>query len=342
MSVYNTGTLTFTSGLVTASGYGTFWNANAAAGNLIMKRGAGVAYTVAGILSDTILSLNTTYPGPTESGLTYDLIKDFTVNANLPKPYGADRSDWPVIWADGLDKMDNWSLGWNETPFTCTFASATTFACSADKTSLFTAGTRLKIVHGGGTTYHNIVSSAYTSVTTVTIDGIITTPISKVYHSLIIGGSSGSASASITFPATQVPSAGANTLDDYEEGTFEVTLGCGTSGTITLAAGTEGVYTKTGRVVTALINAVVDSVSSPVGRLTINGFPFTSAVLPSCGSVWATALNSGYGAVLQFDIEVGTNSAYIDRYSDGTIITDVAAAIKAGSILRIMAFYFTS
>ncbi len=195
MSVYNVGTTTWVSGLVTVSGYSTSWLGNVSAGNLIMKRGASVAYTVAGVTNDTILSLNTTYPGPTESGLTYDIIKDFTANANLPKPYGADRSDWPVIWADALNKIDAWSLGWNETPFTCTFASATTFTCAGDKTSLFTAGTRLKIVHGGGTTYHNIVSSTYTSLTTITIDGAsIQIPVSKVYHSILISGVSGSVS----------------------------------------------------------------------------------------------------------------------------------------------------
>jgi len=192
MSVYNTGTITLVSGITTVSGYGTIWLEEISMGNLIMKRGASVAWTIAGVLSDTQLSLNTTYPGPTESGLVYDIIRDFTANANLPKPYGADRSDWPVIWADDLDKMDAWSLGWNQTPFTCTYASSTSFTCPTDKTALFTAGTRLKIVHGGGTTYHNIKSSSYSSTTTVIVDGTITTPISSVYHSTLINGASGS------------------------------------------------------------------------------------------------------------------------------------------------------
>ncbi len=193
MSVYNTGTITLTSGSVNVTGYSTSWLEEINVGSLIMKRGASVTWTIAGILSDTQLSLNTIYPGPTESGLNYDIIRDFTPFANLPKSAGADRSDWPLIWSDALDKIDNWSLGWNQTPFTCTLVSSTSFSCPTDKTTLFTIGTRLKIVHGGGTTYHNIVSSSYSSVTIVNIDGSsISTPISKVYHSILISGANGS------------------------------------------------------------------------------------------------------------------------------------------------------
>jgi len=92
--------------------------------------------------------------------------------------------------------MDAWSLGWNLTPFTCTYVSSTSFSCSGDKTSIFQDGSRLKIVHGGGTTYHNVQSSTYSSVTIVVVDGTITTPISQVYHALFITGASGS------FPTT--------------------------------------------------------------------------------------------------------------------------------------------
>jgi hypothetical protein len=53
----------------------------------------------------------------------------------------------------------------------------------------------------------------------------------------------------ITFPATQVASAGANTLDDYEEGTWTTTFQSPTNltGTPTLSGAT---YTKIGRLVT--------------------------------------------------------------------------------------------
>jgi len=192
MSVYNIGTLTLTSGSTIASGYGTFWNANASIGNLIMKRGASVAWSIAGVVTDTQLNLNTTYPGPTESGLVYDLIRDFTINANLPKPMGSDRSDWPMIWADDLDKMDAWSLGWNQTPFTCTYSIPSGFSASGDRTSLFSEDIKLKIVHGGGISVCTIDSSTYSGGSTVVyVDtNDLQTPISTVYHSLMTVASS--------------------------------------------------------------------------------------------------------------------------------------------------------
>lgn len=53
----------------------------------------------------------------------------------------------------------------------------------------------------------------------------------------------------IAFPATQNPSSNANTLDDYEEGTFlPVVIGSTTAGTATYQ-GQTGTYTKVGRLV---------------------------------------------------------------------------------------------
>jgi hypothetical protein len=78
----------------------------------------------------------------------------------------------------------------------------------------------------------------------------------------------------VTFPATQVPSADANTLDDYEEGTWtcSVTMGSGTA-TVSSGANT-GAYTKIGRQVTITGDFNINAVSSPSGSFTLNGLPF--------------------------------------------------------------------
>lgn len=83
----------------------------------------------------------------------------------------------------------------------------------------------------------------------------------------------------IKFPATQVPSADANTLDDYEEGTWTMAVTPSTSGTITLDAGVnQGRYTKIGRQVMVQGLAEISSVSSPVGTSVLfSGLPFAIA-----------------------------------------------------------------
>ena len=79
--------------------------------------------------------------------------------------------------------------------------------------------------------------------------------------------------SAITFPATQVASAGANTLDDYEEGTWTPTM---TNVTTYNTSNTSGRYIKIGKLV--FINGNIDA--SAYNNLTsanvyIGNFPFT-------------------------------------------------------------------
>jgi len=69
-------------------------------------------------------------------------------------------------------------------------------------------------------------------------------------------------------------SADANTLDDYEEGTCTLSF-VPASGTITMAGGTNGTYTKIGRMITVAGFPIVSSVSTPSGQTTLEGLPFT-------------------------------------------------------------------
>jgi len=79
----------------------------------------------------------------------------------------------------------------------------------------------------------------------------------------------------VKFPATQVASADANTLDDYEEGSFTPTI----VGFPTAGAGTYtiqvGRYTKIGRSVNIQFR-VAWSAHTGIGDMTIGGLPFTA------------------------------------------------------------------
>ena len=80
--------------------------------------------------------------------------------------------------------------------------------------------------------------------------------------------------AGISFPATPVASTNANTLDDYEEGTFTPTI----RGTTIAGTGTyfvqDGFYVKIGRNV--FISIILDwSDTTGTGNLAVGGIPFT-------------------------------------------------------------------
>jgi hypothetical protein len=78
----------------------------------------------------------------------------------------------------------------------------------------------------------------------------------------------------ITFPATQVASSDANTLDDYEEGTFTPIVQGSTAAGVGTYSTQTGRYTKIGRLVTVEIY-IVWSAHTGTGNLQIEGLPFT-------------------------------------------------------------------
>lgn len=79
----------------------------------------------------------------------------------------------------------------------------------------------------------------------------------------------------IKFPSIQNPSSDVNTLDDYEEGSFIPTWAPTGSGSIS-ATNNAGYYVKIGRLCFVHGYAVLNG-SSPVGMLSVGGFPFTCA-----------------------------------------------------------------
>ncbi len=88
----------------------------------------------------------------------------------------------------------------------------------------------------------------------------------------------------ITFPATQSASTNANTLDDYEEGTWTpVIIGTTTAGTGTYTTQT-GSYTKIGNQVTLHLT-LTWTAHTGTGNMRISGLPFTVGSYLSAGSV---------------------------------------------------------
>lgn len=83
----------------------------------------------------------------------------------------------------------------------------------------------------------------------------------------------------VTFPATQSASSDANTLDDYEEGTFTPTFE-GTSG-VTYQGTTIGFYQKVGKRVNFFALVATSALTTNGNQITIGGLPFVVASLSS-------------------------------------------------------------
>ena len=162
-------------------------------------------------------------------------------------------------------------------------------------------------INGSGTV------TGVTTLATTNVSQTLTTPV--VTTTIGVGNATPSGSGSgITFPATQSASSDANTLDDYEEGTWTPNV-LGTA-TYTLQTGT---YTKVGRVVTANFDMTILLLGTG-STTTISGLPFA-----------VSATGEGRGATGYF-ASLATNVIALTCYaSNGTssIVFNMLAASGA-------------
>lgn len=138
----------------------------------------------------------------------------------------------------------------------------------------------------------------------------LTTPI--IATTMGVGGATPSGSGSgITFPATQSASTDANTLDDYEEGTFTATFrGSGTAGTYTTSNQT-ATYTKIGRQVSVSISTSgFNAASGGSGYMQITGFPFSNTQSVS-GAVQGNFLDVSAGTLWMVADFIGSSGQTI-------------------------------
>ncbi len=124
---------------------------------------------------------------------------------------------------------------------------------------------------------------------------------------------SGASAGQIKFPATQNASADANTLDDYEEGTWTPVLTYETPGTLAVTYVRQlGIYTKIGRMVhfqlAIQLSAFTKGTASGVLRIT--GLPFTSTSNDSVAMCIYGLYDTPFTTQAAFS--VGPSTAYIN------------------------------
>jgi hypothetical protein len=161
-----------------------------------------------------------------------------------------------------------------------------------------------------------------------------------------LAGSNLSSGIGIAFPATQSASSDANTLDDYEEGTFTpTTIGTTTTGSVTYGT-RNGSYTKIGNAVHFQLR-IGWSAHSGTGNLRITDLPFTSKNITN--AIWACAVS--YSELVlpaptsnkQLTAEIPANQAYINLIgSDAGGLAAAGVAVDASvAYIILTGTYFT-
>jgi len=185
------------------------------------------------------------------------------------------------------------------------------------------------------------------AISTIGTDGLSTSPTlttPKATTTIGVGNATPSASgAGITFPATQSASTDANTLDDYEEGTFTPFI----YGTTTAGVGTYttnvGYYTKIGNIVNfkTYLNWTAHT---GTGSMLLGGLPFTSRNDQADASVTFGYISSITLAASNYALAyVPANSTYIGlvQYVVGGV-TALNIAMDAAGGIEIGGSYFTA
>jgi hypothetical protein len=146
----------------------------------------------------------------------------------------------------------------------------------------------------------------------------------------------------VAFPATAVPSADVNTLDDYEEGTWEAAFVSGV-GTITIDPSKKtGYYTKIGREVFIQGEFYISSVSSNTGDVNITGLPFTSIGESAAFTINMDNLASAIAGYIGAYITSGTTVLNIREFGTIGYGNDLSDHIDSGTRVFISGKYLAA
>jgi hypothetical protein len=137
----------------------------------------------------------------------------------------------------------------------------------------------------------------------------------------------------IQFPATQVPSADVNALDDYEEGTFTPVITGGTSGGTGTYSIQQGFYTKIGNRVFIQL-AIIWTAHTGTGNLLITGLPFTVS-----GDAAITIANSLLTYTSTPTAIASSSTTQIALYQSASDGARANIAIEAEADLRLAGHY---
>jgi|APGre2960657404_1045060.scaffolds.fasta_scaffold59869_2 hypothetical protein len=137
----------------------------------------------------------------------------------------------------------------------------------------------------------------------------------------------------ITFPATQSASSDANTLDDYEEGTWTPSVG----GTATYGAQT-GYYVKVGKIV-YVKGTIITTLIGTGSTNTISGLPFTCRVTTPLSVAYFDTINTAATFLGIRISQANTTMLLVGTTAAQATITDSFSTFKNGTYLEFAGVY---
>jgi len=162
---------------------------------------------------------------------------------------------------------------------------------AANSTMLYTSAADLNILADNGSGVIKFATGGTTERMRIPAAGGV-----QSAGSISVGGATPTTSgAGITFPATQSASSDANTLDDYEEGTWTPIATSSTGSITTYVSG--GQYTKIGRTVFVQGRIALVNVGTAGGRLQCSGLPFTSSSPAGRPAIFVARENAATGII---------------------------------------------
>jgi hypothetical protein len=152
----------------------------------------------------------------------------------------------------------------------------------------------------------------------------------------------------LQFPATQNASSNANTLDDYEEGTFTPSLTFATPGNLTVVYSTRvGRYTKIGETVTVNFRMVTTTWTHTTasGASLVTGLPFSTPASPSDISyVLSTGVTTGPQPGTNWSLpglvigaSASTASLFLSNLASGSSIAMTPPNMPSGTQMEVSA-----
>ena len=153
-------------------------------------------------------------------------------------------------------------------------------------------------------------------------------------------------SGQLQFPAVQNPSANANTLDDFERGSWTPAFGGNGGESGQVYSSQNGAYVKIGRLIVAWFEMTLSTLGTITGGLVVRGFPFAASNLapgifgnaPAFWLSWAIAQ-----ITVQLSIASNDTFAYVITITapdTGIGNQPTSAALTNTSILRGAVIYF--